>query len=632
MNKSEGRTASLTGGAGWIPAGTDRSGIDDGYEDARGAWRPIRPETRTAILAAMGVAPTSPGPGDGDRVLVLRQGEDPALPSPGALRLEDGTTLDVAGRLPCDLPLGYHDLHLNGRTLRVIVSPGRCHPPPARAWGWSVQLYSTRSRMSWGIGDFEDLRRLGRWSTELGAQVLMVNPLHAAVPRTPEDPSPYAPSSRRYRNPLYLRIEEVPGAGELAAEMERLAAPGRAMNAERHIDREAVGRLKREALERLWARFGSDPDFDRYRAEEGRALETFAIFSTLAEHHRRGWREWPAEHRHPESPGVARFAAERHDRVGFHQWVQWLCDRQLGRAAHEVALVHDLPVGVDPDGADAWAWQDVLATGASVGAPPDPFNARGQDWGLPPFVPHRLRARAYEPFIATLRGVLRHGGGLRIDHVMGLFRLFWVPRGLEPADGGYVRYPADDLLAILALESHRARAFIVGEDLGTIERGVRERLADAGVLGTRVLWFEGARPGEWPPLALATVTTHDLPTIAGLWNGSDFEAQRRMGLGPSPEAYGETRRRLGAWSGMPDGGPVPAVIEAAYRALGRVPSAIVTATLEDALAVEERPNMPGTTTAWPNWRLALPSPIEALAEAPLALAVARALDERRRLT
>ena len=337
------------------------------------------------------------------------------------------------------------------------------------------------------------------------------------------------------------------------------------------------------------------------------------------------WRAWPAEYGHPAAPAVARFAAAEADRVRFHEWVQWLLDRQLERAARHVALVHDFPVGVDPDGADAWAWQDLLALDVSVGAPPDRYIRHGQDWGLPPFIPHRLRAERYEPFIQAIRGTLRHGGGLRIDHVMGLFRLFWVPHGLEPVDGGYVRYPADDLLGIVALESHRARAFVIGEDLGTVEPGVRERLAELSVLSTRVVWFEPEPPERYPELAFAAVSTHDLATIAGVWSGADVDAQVKLGLRPNAEGYAEMRRRLGVLARVPDDADVEHVITGVYRALARAPSRIVTATLDDALAVAERPNMPGTTVEWPNWSLALPVPLETLETAALPRRVAIAL-------
>jgi 4-alpha-glucanotransferase len=441
----------------------------------------------------------------------------------------------------------------------------------------------------------------------------------------PQEASPYYPGSRRYRNPLYLRVEEVPGAREARLDLEPLARAGHRLNQVREVDRDAVFRLKMAALERLWARFPGDPDFDRYRATEGPSLAEFATFCALAERHGRGFRDWPEAYRRPDAPAVAEFVAEAAGRVGFHAWLQWLVDRELARAGTALRLMHDLPVGMDPSGADAWAWQDVLALDAAVGAPPDRFAPEGQDWGVPPFVPHRLRALAYEPFVQTIRAALRHAGGLRIDHVMGLFRLFWIPRGARPRHGAYVRYPADDLLAIVALESHRARALVVGEDLGTVEPGVREQLAAHGLLSTRLLWFESSPPSRWPAAALAAVTTHDLPTLAGLWTGADLDLQRAAGLAVEEGASLAMRDRLAALLGVPRDAAVTEVIERAHRLLGKAPCAILLATLEDALAVEERPNLPGTTRERPNWSLALPLPLEAVEAAPLPRAVAAAL-------
>src|SRR5581483_12268989 len=444
--------------------------------------------------------------------------------------LEDGTALTVRERLPPDLPLGYHRLQPldGGEPTRLIVAPERCFLPPAlRTWGWAVQLYALRSGASWGIGDLADLRRLARWSRDgAGAGMLLVSPLHAAAPLLPQQPSPYFPSSRRFHNPLYLRVEEAPGAAEADLDLHALATAGRALNAARRIDRDAVYRLKREALELLWRRFRDDGAFARYRAEQGVGLEQFATFQALAERQGGGWHAWPEPLRRPDGAAVARFAREQAERVGFHAWLQWLLDQQLARAGAELPLLQDLPIGVDPDGADAWAWQDVLALDASVGAPPDFYNRQGQDWGLPPFVPRALRAAGYEPFIESIRATLRHAGGLRIDHVMGLFRLFWIPRGMEPSRGTYVRYPSEELLAILALESQRAGAFVVGEDLGTVEEGVRERLAALAILSYRLLWFEADPPAAFPRQALAAITTHDLPTIAGLWSGADLRHLR----------------------------------------------------------------------------------------------------------
>jgi 4-alpha-glucanotransferase len=294
---------------------------------------------------------------------------------------------------------------------------------------------------------------------------------------------------------------------------------------------------------------------------------------------------------------VQRFAAIHAERIDFHAWLQWLVEEQLARAAGALPLVQDLPVGFDPAGADAWMWQHALAPGMSVGAPPDQFNPRGQDWGVPPFSPVKLRAAAYQPFVQTIRATLRHAAGIRIDHVLGLFRLFWIPQGGSPADGAYVRYPTDDLLAVLALECHRAGAFAVGEDLGTVGEGVRERLAEHRLLSSRLLWFEDVPPAQYPDLAMAAVSTHDLPTIAGVWTGRDFDMQRALGCDPDPKSHEALRARLRKLARAVEGAPVEDVIERTYRVLAGAPSA----------------------------PLALPSPLEELESAPLAAAIARAL-------
>lgn len=575
------------------------------------------------------------GPPPDTPILVLRRGAPPPpVPSPGVLTLEDGTTLRVEAAWPPDLPLGYHELRPlpDGPAAWIVVAPARCHLPAGLpAWGWAVQLYALRSRASWGIGDLADLRRLAEWSAgELGAGVLLLNPLHAPLPLAPPEPSPYFPSSRRYRNPLYLRVEAVPGAAEAGLDLDGLAAQGRALAAERRIDRGAVFRLKMAALERLWTRGGGEaPGFRRYRAREGRALEEFATFCALAERHHAGWPRWPAEHRHPAAPAVARFAADHAGRVGFHAWLQWLLDEQLAAAARPLRLVTDLAVGFDGEGADAWAWQDVLARGVTVGAPPDAFALDGQDWGVPPFAPHRLRAARYRPLIETLRANLRHAGGLRVDHVMGLFRLFWIPAGGSAALGAYVRYPADEILAILALESERAGALVVGEDLGTVAPGVRERLAAERVLSTRVLWFEPGPPATYPVLSLAALTTHDLPTVVGLWTGRDLAEQAAAGLRPSVEGSAALRARLRELAAVAEDAPPWEVTLAAHRRLAEAPSLLVAATLEDALGVAERPNIPGTSgDRRPNWSLALPLPLEEIEAAPGVRALAAILASR----
>jgi 4-alpha-glucanotransferase len=305
--------------------------------------------------------------------------------------------------------------------------------------------------------------------------------------------------------------------------------------------------------------------------------------------------------------------------------LQYLLDQQLAAAAGILPLVQDLPIGVDPGGADAWQWQDVLAQGATVGAPPDLFNADGQNWCLPPFIPHRLKETGFQPFIQTIRAALRHAGGLRIDHVMGLFRLYWIPATFAPEAGTYVRYPADEMLAVVAVESHRAGAWIAGEDLGTVEPLVRQRLQENQMLSYRLMWFEDGAPHDYPSLSMAAITTHDLPTVAGLWTGADFTAQQQIGLRPSREGYEALRQRLQRATGLDNGASPDLAVQRAYEAMASAPSAVLVANLEDLAAVEERPNMPGTIDQWPNWSIALPEPLEQIESAELPKAIAAAL-------
>lgn len=612
---------------------TDAWGIDRRFQDAGGKWHRVGKQTQDALREAMGAAKNARGPQSSGSAIVLRAGAEGELEGAAELALESGETVAVKQNLPADLPTGYHQLrYRDGRTTRLIVAPARCWlPDDLHIWGWALQLYALRSRESWGMGDLEDLRVFADWSArELGAGVIMVNPLHTATPGLPQNASPYFPSSRRFRNPLYLRIEEIPAAESLGEDLERLQVAGRALNENRIIDRDAIYRLKMDALEILWGRFETDAAFDEYSKSEGSDLERFAAFCVLCEQYGRGWRNWPEEFRHPGGPGVDKIVQESLHRVRFYMWLQWLLDRQLGRASECLAVMQDLPIGVDPDGADAWLWQDVMAQGVAVGAPPDLFNTQGQNWGLPPFVPHKLRAAGYDPFIQTIRATMRHAGGLRIDHVMGLFRLFWIPQGAEPKEGGYVRYAADDLLAIIALESQRARAFVIGEDLGTVEEGVREKLHDKGVLSYRLMWFEEEPPSDFPVDALAAISTHDLPTVAGVWTGSDVEAQKKIGLKPNEQGEKEWRKKLVEAVDGGEKASIEEVIEAAYESLATAPSRVLTASLDDALAVEERPNMPATLNdKWPNWSLALPIDATAIRGHALVRKVAEALGRER---
>ncbi|MGA8026258.1 MAG: 4-alpha-glucanotransferase, partial [Bryobacteraceae bacterium] len=437
-------------------------GIDDRYEDGLQKWHDVSVETKAALLSAMGAdesaAPPEPP------LLILNANSRARVAGDCEIELEDGTRLKANRSLPRDLPLGYHTLRMldSEQEIRLIVSPGKCYLRERfRTWGWSLQLYALRSQASWGIGDLEDLRRISTWSADvLSAGVIMSNPIGAPAPGVPQQPSPYFPSSRLFRNPLYLRIEEIPAARTPAPDLEQLAAQGRALNKLPVIDRDAIYHLKLRALEEIWARTREKIDRSSYEQEQGRNLDLFAAFSVLAEQHGTAWRNWPAGYRHPDSIEIAKFSREFEDRIRFHKWVQSLIDSQLARLSNRPMLVQDLPIGVDPDGFDAWLWQDVFAKDVSVGAPPDPFSANGQNWGLPPFVPHKLRAAAYDPFIQTVRTAMRYSAGLRIDHVMGLFRLFWIPNRASGQGGAYVRYNADELLSILALESARAEAFV----------------------------------------------------------------------------------------------------------------------------------------------------------------------------
>jgi len=604
---------------------SDGWSISDGYWDTGGTWHPTSEATRRALLAAMDAgdrdAPPPPPP-----MWFLVEGSAATLADPCDLALEDGTTLPNLHALPPDLPLGYHDLQpqTGGPATRLVITPRQCRLPE-RAWGWAVQLYALRSATSWGIGDLGDLRRLAAWSHGLGAGVMMINPLHAAAPGVPQQPSPYSPTSRLWRNLVYLRVAEVPGAESV--NLSALDTAGRALNGSERIDRDAGHRLKVEALQAIFEHAPGGADFERWRHAQGEALRRFALWSVLAEQYGAAWTDWPAAYQHPSSPAVGSLAGTEADQVRFHEWCQWHLDRQLGGAGTAgVSLVADLAVGFDPHGADAWAYQDLLGRGCRVGAPPDTFNPLGQDWGLPPFVPWKLRHERYQPFIDTIRAVLRHCGGIRIDHVMGLFRLYWIPPELGPGDGAYVRYPHQDLLDLLALEAHRAGAFVVGEDLGTVEDEVRDELTERGILSYRLVWFEEGPPPTFPRQALAGVTTHDLPTMAGVWSGADLADRQRLGRGGDGSDDEWFRSRIHLATGLDDDASTEEVVVATHQALAGAPSLIVVATLDDAVAMVDRPNLPGTIDEWPNWRIPLHRTLEEIESDPLVLAVAQALD------
>ncbi|MEU3044022.1 4-alpha-glucanotransferase [Streptomyces diastaticus] len=552
------------------------------------------------------------------------------------------------------VPLGVHRVEAttpDGRTAcsHLVIAPDHIRGPETRSWGLLVQLYSLLSHRSWGMGDLGDLTELAAWAGRVhGAGFVQVNPLHAAVPGAPTDPSPYRPSSRRFPDPVHLRVEAVPEYTALTADVRprldgllRRAAALRAgvLAGEALIDRDAVWELKREALEHLCAvplAPGRQAAFDDFTAAHGQALTDHATWAALTERHGPQWSRWPAPLTDPRSPQTAAARTELAARVDFHRRLAWYTDTQLAeaqRAAREagmaVGLVHDLAVGVHPDGSDAWSQQDVLAAGMSVGAPPDAFNALGQDWGLPPWRPDRLADNGYAPFRGLLRSLLRNAGALRIDHVMGLFRLWWVPAGAPPTDGTYVHYDAEAMLAVLALEAHRAGAVVIGEDLGTVEPGVRETLQRHGVLGTSVLWFERDWDGSGLPLpaeawrasCVATATTHDLPSTASRLTGDHVRLRHRLGLltRPLAEEEAEEAAATATWltvldglglMGAAPGGHLPgaapdeeAAVLAVHRFLLRTPARMIGVWLPDGTGDRRPQNLPGTWDQYPNWRL-----------------------------
>ncbi|MEU0990434.1 4-alpha-glucanotransferase [Streptomyces sp. NPDC005953] len=614
-------------------------------------------------------------------------------PPPALAQLPEGTSLWVTAegessptsRGPAPewsaLPCGVHRLGArtpDGRSAHawLIVAPSRAPAVPRRSHGFLVQLYSLLSERSWGMGDLGDLAELASWSAHsLGADFLQVNPLHSGVPAEPgaaADPSPYRPSSRLFPDPVHLRIEDIPeyayvvGAdrarldllGDKAARLREAVLDKGAL-----IDRDAVWALKRSALEsvfRVPLGPGRHADYCAFLAERGQALDDHATWCALAEVHGPDWRSWPEGLRDPRSPATGRARHELRDRIEFHSRAAWVTDRQLiatARAAREadmaVGVIHDLAVGVHPCGADAWAQSEVFAAGMSVGAPPDAFNARGQGWGLPPWRPDALAASGYAPFRELLRGLLRYAGGVRIDHVMGLFRLWWIPDGSPPTDGTYVRYDAEAMLAVLVLEADRAGAVVLGEDLGTVEQGVRDALERRGVLGTSVLWFErdweagGHRlpPQEWREGCLATATTHDLPSTAARLTGSQVDLRDRLGLLTEPVERERSRERadVHGWLRLFQGlGLLPegardeeGQIRAVHRFLLRTPARLVGIWLPDTVGDRRPQNLPGTCEEYPNWRLPVadaegrPITLEALATSPRMHALMEVFSDRR---
>lgn len=597
------------------------------------------------------------------------------------LRIDETRTIDgrrfvrITVAFPQDLPLGYYTANVSARggtterevTFRLIVAPERCYIPAqlahgARWWGLALQLYSLRSDRNWGIGDFGDLKTVVEWTgRQLGAAVIGLNPLHALKNTKPYHISPYSPSSRLFLNDLYIDIEQVAEYHTASEVKARLTDPSfrarlEAARQDTLVDYDTVRSIKREILELCYQAFsrdhfkGGEPDvrpttergwsFHRFTEREGDALTSYALFQALEESRQieqgasATWVDWPESYRVPTSAAVREFRRAHSLRVGFFQYLQWLAAEQLLSLAKTtrgvgmpIGFYHDLALGSDRHGADGWRFQDVLALNADCGAPPDAFAPDGQNWGFPPFDPLRLRASGYQSMIELLRKNLRYGGAIRLDHVMALFRLFWIPRGHPASMGTYVHYRDDELLAILALESMRAEALVIGEDLGTVPDWVRERLESRGVLSYRVLYFERTEAGAWKPpaqypaQALAVVTTHDLATLSGYWEGADIEARSLLGLFPSEQTRtamlsGRQWEKAGILAALKSEGLLPPGVsddpaqvpsmtseltEAVHQYLARSPAWIVLATIEDLIGARAQANLPGTLDQYPNW-------------------------------
>jgi (1->4)-alpha-D-glucan 1-alpha-D-glucosylmutase len=573
------------------------------------------------------------------------------------------------------LPMGYHRFELRrGATMLaampLIAVPDQCYRPDAvrngaRIWGPAIQLYTLRSERNWGIGDFTDLRQLMEHWAGQGADIVGLNPLHAMFWGNPAHASPYSPSSRLFLNLLYLDVEAIADYGECEPARHLVGSHEfqqrlQAQRQRERVEYQEVAALKRSVLELLYGHFREchiarhserAQAFEGWRAERGESLRRYALFEALYEHFRQrdpnawGWMQWPERYRDPQSAEVSDFARGRAERVEFFEYLQWQAHHQLtglGWRSMElglgVGLYLDLAVSVDRNGADTWCNRAVFATTASVGAPPDDFNLKGQDWGLPPFVPDQLRELAYAPFIEVLRENMREAGALRIDHVMGLMRLFWIPSGGTPAHGAYVGYPIDDLLGIVALESQGNRCMVIGEDLGTVPDEVRKAMRERGMLSYRPLLFEKKpngdfkMPGEYDGDALVAVTTHDLPTLAGYWHEADLALRAELGLlgddaarKAQAEERAEDRARLALALRreglLPDGANVESAADpemseglscAIHAFLARTPSAVMVVQLEDVLGLREQVNLPGTDPArYPSWSRKIPLPVEA---------------------
>ncbi|GAB2756776.1 4-alpha-glucanotransferase [Nocardioides salsibiostraticola] len=604
----------------------------------------VDPELVVAVLEMLGVDASTPETirreldivrERSDRVslpptIVMLEGDSRALEVPARVLLEDGTQLPESDALPGDLPLGWHRVISAEQDVTLIVAPARM-PGIDLAWGWMLQLYSLRSAHSWGMGDFGDLADFAhRAATEQGAGVILVNPVQAVAPTHPIQRSPYSPASRRFANPIYLRVQSIPAFVGAEADT-RAAVLAQAPESDTElIDYDAVWEAKLNALEILWA---TGPERSNNDDPE---LADFATFSAIAEQHGGDWRDWPEELQDPAGQAVSGLRTRLADRIAFHSWLQELCRAQLNAARDAardggmgVGIVHDLPVGVSAGGADTWSQREMFAPSVRVGCPADSFNELGQDWGLPPFRPAELAQAGYAPFREVVRSVLRHADGIRIDHIAGLWRLWWIPPG-EPAHRGtYVHYDAEAMLAVLSLEAHRAGAIIVGEDLGTVEKIVTRTMHDRGMLSSAVLWFERdwdapgepfLAPADWEPETMASITTHDLPTAAGWLEADHVSLRASLDLieGSADEAFAAAASDRSALMDLlgREGIPTESPIVALHAVIARATSRLVLSAPADAVGERRQPNLPGTIDEYPNWRIPLTVSLEEFFEDP----------------
>lgn len=662
---------------------------------ARG-WRPgVDPVTVLRRSAPFSVPVTLSAPLTEDLhwTLTCEDGTVHVGTLPPGAPAEDGPDghLRLALRLPESLPDGYHTLQIGGgatglsdgktpanRQGMVVVAPAQCWLPSAlsagrRLWGIGCQLYTLRDQNDLGMGDFGHLRGLCTDAIARGASFVGVNPLHALFSTRPQDVSPYSPCSRLFLNPLYIdprAVEEFTTCDEAKALLSTPEALSQAASARQAalIDAPTVAALKNPVLQALFHHFretatqGRRNDFARFVDTGGQALHKFALFEVLqARWPDRPWHQWPIAYQDPDSDAVAAIADADAETVLYRKWLQFEADTQLAAcasvfsgASDRIGLYRDLAVGANSDGADLWGDRSSYVFGARFGAPPDQLGPLGQDWGMPPFNPLTLRAEAYRPFIAMVRANMRHAGALRIDHAMSLLRLFWIPPGLTARDGLYVHYPFDDLLGILALESHRNRCMVIGEDLGTVPDGFRARMEKEAILSYRVVYFERydnglfKRPETYPRLALSCATSHDIATVQGHWSGWDIALRHRLGLAapdttPDGEALHRSRDRALLIAALRDQGldadipETPTLTDAQkqalslglHRLLGRAPSALALINLDDLASEETQVNVPGTVTEYPNWRRRLSLSATEILSRPETVALLQAVSAER---